>query len=133
MTKANTPLFYATGRRKRATARVYLRPGNGQFLVNKRPLDEFFPRETHKLIIAQPLQLTETLGSVDIYVNVRGGGATGQAGAIKHGISRALLKVNPDFRGSLKKAGFLTRDARIKERKKYGQPGARKRFQFSKR
>jgi small subunit ribosomal protein S9 len=128
-----TPVYYATGRRKRATARVYMRPGNGQFLVNKRTLDEFFPRETLKMIIHQPLQLTEMDGSMDIYVNVRGGGPAGQAGAIKHGISRALTEVNGDFRPILKKAGFLTRDARIKERKKYGQPGARKRFQFSKR
>ena len=127
------PAIYATGRRKEATARVFMRPGNGQFLVNKRTLDEFFPRETLKMIIAQPLQLTEVAGTVDIYVNVVGGGLSGQAGAIKHGISRALLKINPDFRPVLKKAGFLTRDARIKERKKYGQPGARKRFQFSKR
>ena len=128
-----TPVYYATGRRKCATARVYMRPGNGQFLVNKRTLDEFFPRETLKMIIHQPLQLTEMDGTMDIYVNVRGGGPAGQAGAIKHGISRALTEVNGDFRPALKKAGFLTRDARIKERKKYGQPGARKRFQFSKR
>lgn len=128
-----TPVYYATGRRKRATARVYMRPGNGQFLVNKRTLDEFFPRETLKMIIHQPLQLTEMDGTMDIYVNVRGGGPAGQAGAIKHGISRALTEVSGDFRPILKKAGFLTRDARIKERKKYGQPGARKRFQFSKR
>lgn len=132
MPKAS-PVYYATGRRKSATARVYMRPGNGQFLVNKRTLDEFFPRETLKMIIHQPLQLTETDGTMDIYVNVRGGGPAGQAGAIKHGISRALLEVSGDFRPILKKAGFLTRDARIKERKKYGQPGARKRFQFSKR
>jgi small subunit ribosomal protein S9 len=128
-----TPVYYATGRRKRATARVYLRPGNGQFLVNKRTLEEFFPREVLKMVIHQPLNLTETAGALDIYVNVRGGGMSGQAGAIKHGISRALIKLNPDFRPALKKGGFLTRDARIKERKKYGQPGARKRFQFSKR
>ena len=127
------PVFYATGRRKSATARVYMRAGNGQFVVNKRPLDEFFSRETSKMILRQPLQLVEMAGSVDIKVTVRGGGMSGQAGAIKHGISRALIKLNPEFRGVLKKSGFLTRDARIKERKKYGQPGARKRFQFSKR
>ena len=129
----NAPVYYAVGRRKRATARVYLRPGNGQFLVNKRPLDEFFSRETSKMVIRQPLGMTETLNSLDIYVTVRGGGMSGQAGAIKHGISRALTQLDPEFRPMLKKAGFLTRDARIKERKKYGQPGARKRFQFSKR
>ena len=129
----DTPVYYATGRRKQATARVYLRPGNGQFLVNKRTLDEYFHRETSKMVIKQPLGLTETLGRVDIYVTVRGGGLTGQAGAIKHGISRALILADPEHRKALKSAGFLTRDARIKERKKPGQPGARKRFQFSKR
>ena len=129
----DTPVYYATGRRKGATARVYVRPGNGQFLVNKRTLDEYFDRETSKMVIKQPLALTETLGKVDITVNVAGGGLTGQAGAIKHGISRALTQIDPEHRGVLKQAGFLTRDARIKERKKYGQPGARKRFQFSKR
>ena len=128
-----TPTWYATGRRKSATARVYLRPGNGRFLVNKRDLDSFFCRETDKMILKQPLVLTETTDSFDIHVSVSGGGTTGQAGAIKHGISRALLKYNPDLRPSLKAAGFLTRDARIKERKKYGQKGARARFQFSKR
>ncbi len=125
--------WYGTGRRKRATARVYLRPGKGRFVVNSQPLDEFFCRETDKMILKQPLMLTETDGSFDIFVNVRGGGTTGQAGAIKHGISRALLRYNPELRASLKAAGFLTRDARIKERKKYGQKGARARFQFSKR
>ncbi len=129
----DTPVYYATGRRKHATARVYVRPGNGQFLVNKRTLDEYFDRETSKMVIKQPLALTETLGKVDISVNVDGGGLTGQAGAIKHGISRALTQIDPEYRPILKQAGFLTRDARIKERKKYGQPGARKRFQFSKR
>ncbi len=129
----DTPVYYATGRRKEATARVYVRPGNGQFLVNKRTLDEYFDRETSKMVIKQPMALTETLGKLDIYVNVDGGGLTGQAGAIRHGLSRALTQVDGDFRAILKDAGFLTRDARIKERKKYGQPGARKRFQFSKR
>lgn len=130
---ANVPTFYGTGRRKAATARVYLRPGNGRFVVNKRDLDEYFRRETDKMVLKQPLQLVDQIDSFDITINVRGGGTTGQAGAIKHGISRALLQFNRDLRGQLKEAGFLTRDARIKERKKYGQKGARARFQFSKR
>jgi small subunit ribosomal protein S9 len=125
--------WYGTGRRKKATARVYLRPGTGRFLVNTRDLDDFFCRETDKMILKQPLVLTSTTESFDIHVTVRGGGTTGQAGAIKHGISRALLKYNSELRPSLKEAGFLTRDARIKERKKYGQKGARARYQFSKR
>ncbi len=129
----STSVYYGTGRRKRATARVYLTPGAGRFLVNDLDLDAFFRRETDKMILKQPLQLTETEGSFDITVRVRGGGTSGQAGAIKHGISRALLTYNPDLRPALKAAGFLTRDARIKERKKYGQKGARARFQFSKR
>lgn len=129
----STPVFYGTGRRKSATARVYLRPGNGRFVVNKRDLDEYFRRETDKMILKQPLQLVDHVESFDIYVNVRGGGTTGQAGAIKHGISRALLNFSNDLRPELKSAGFLTRDSRIKERKKYGQKGARARFQFSKR
>ena len=128
-----TSTWYATGRRKKATARVYLRPGTGRFLVNTRDLDDFFCRETDKMIIRQPLVLTETLDNFDFNVTVRGGGTSGQAGAIKHGISRALLKNNPELRGVLKGAGFLTRDSRIKERKKYGQKGARARYQFSKR
>ena len=131
---ANTaPTWYATGRRKSATARVYLRSGNGRFIVNRRDLDEFFCRETDKMILKQPLHLTDHLESFDIVVSVRGGGNTGQAGAIKHGISRALCSYNKDLRPPLKAAGFLTRDSRIKERKKYGQKGARARFQFSKR
>lgn len=130
---ANTPTWYGTGRRKTATARVFLRPGNGRFIVNKRELDTYFGRETDKMILREPLVLTESLENFDIMVTVRGGGTTGQAGAIKHGISRALLQYNPELRGALKGAGFLTRDARIKERKKYGQKGARARFQFSKR
>jgi small subunit ribosomal protein S9 len=125
--------WYATGRRKKATARVYLRPGTGRFLVNTRDLDDFFCRETDKMILRQPLVLTSNTESFDIHVTVRGGGTTGQAGAIKHGISRALLKYNPELRPSLKEAGLLTRDSRIKERKKYGQKGARARYQFSKR
>ena len=125
--------YYATGRRKRSVARVWLKPGEGNVTINKRSIDDYLKRDTAKMIIRQPLELTETLGKFDIYVNVRGGGISGQAGAIKHGISRALLAVNPDFRPLLKKSGFLTRDSRVKERKKYGQPGARKRFQYSKR
>jgi small subunit ribosomal protein S9 len=125
--------YYATGRRKTSVARVWLKPGEGNVTINKRSIDDYLKRETAKMIIRQPLELTETLGKFDIYVNVRGGGISGQAGAIKHGISRALLEVNLDFRPLLKKSGFLTRDSRVKERKKYGQPGARKRFQYSKR
>ena len=125
--------YYATGRRKTSVARVWLMPGEGNVTINERSIDDYLKRETAKMIIRQPLELTETLGKFDIYVNVRGGGISGQAGAIKHGISRALLAVNPDFRPLLKKSGFLTRDSRVKERKKYGQPGARKRFQYSKR
>ncbi|MBE9533755.1 MAG: 30S ribosomal protein S9 [Proteobacteria bacterium] len=125
--------YYATGRRKTSVARVWLTSGEGNVTINKRSIDDYLKRETAKMIIRQPLELTETLGKFDIYVNVRGGGISGQAGAIKHGISRALLAVNPDFRPLLKKSGFLTRDSRVKERKKYGQPGARKRFQYSKR
>jgi small subunit ribosomal protein S9 len=124
---------YATGKRKTAVARVWLMPGDGNITINKRHIDDYLKRDTAKMVIRQPLELTETLGKYDIYVNVRGGGISGQAGAIKHGISKALLEVNPDFRPLLKKAGFLTRDSRVKERKKYGQPGARKRFQYSKR
>ena len=124
---------YATGKRKTAVARVWLMPGDRNITINKRHIDDYLKRETAKMVIRQPLELTETLGKYDIRVNVRGGGISGQAGAIKHGISKALLEVNPDFRPLLKKAGFLTRDSRVKERKKYGQPGARKRFQYSKR
>ena len=125
--------WYGTGRRKNATARVFLRPGTGRIVVNKKDIDVYFIRETLKMDLRQPLELTESLDSVDLYVTVRGGGKTGQAGAIRHGISRALCEQNIGLRPALKKAGFLTRDARMVERKKYGQPGARKRFQFSKR
>ncbi len=125
--------FYATGKRKEAVARVYLRPGSGQIVVNKRDVDVYFPRETLKMILRQPLEIVEHTNKWDIVVNVRGGGPSGQAGAVRHGISRALVEADPDLRPALKKAGFLTRDARKVERKKYGQPGARKRFQFSKR
>jgi small subunit ribosomal protein S9 len=125
--------YYGTGRRKTAVARVYLRPGKGDIVVNRRTFDEYFPNRVLKMIIRQPLMLTETNDKFDILVNVDGGGATGQAGAIRHGISRALLEYNAELRPRLKAAGFLTRDARKVERKKYGQPKARKRFQFSKR
>jgi len=125
--------FNAVGRRKLSTARVRLLPGEGKVVVNKQALLDYFKRETLKMIIEQPLQVTETLGKYDIYANVIGGGLTGQAGAMRLGIARALLKVNDEFRKKLKGAGFLTRDPRMKERKKYGQKGARKRFQFSKR
>lgn len=125
--------YYGTGRRKTSVARVYLRPGNGDIKVNRRTFETYFPNETLQMIIRQPLRLTETVGKFDILVNVDGGGSAGQAGAVRHGITRALLEYNPDFRSSLKKAGLVTRDPRKKERKKYGQKGARKRFQFSKR
>lgn len=125
---------WATGRRKEAVARVRLKAGNGDITVNERTLDEYFGgREVSKMILKQPLQIVELEGKVDIAVNVDGGGLSGQAGAIRHGIARALVEYNPDLRSALKKAGFLTRDARTVERKKYGQPGARRRFQFSKR
>jgi len=124
---------YGTGRRKTAAARVYLRPGTGKFTVNKRDFEEYFPNDMVKMIIRQPLIMTETADKFDITVNVRGGGPTGQAGALRHGISRALVEHDASLRKVLKSAGFLTRDAREVERKKYGQPGARKRFQFSKR
>jgi small subunit ribosomal protein S9 len=125
--------YYGTGRRKTSTARVYLRPGGGDVVVNRKPFDRYFPNETLRMIIRQPLQLTETTAKFDVLINVSGGGPTGQAGAIRHGITRALLEFNADLRPALKQAGLVTRDPRIKERKKYGQKGARKRFQFSKR
>jgi small subunit ribosomal protein S9 len=125
--------YYGTGRRKTAAARVYLRPGAGEVKVNGRTLDVYFPNEVLKMVIKQPLQLTETVEKFDITVTVAGGGSAGQAGAIRHGISRALLGYNIELRDRLKSAGFLTRDPRKKERKKYGQKGARARFQFSKR
>ncbi|MGV3621111.1 MAG: 30S ribosomal protein S9 [Archangium sp.] len=133
MAKSGTEGFYATGRRKEATARVWLKSGTGAMLVNGRPLTEYFGRETSIMIINQPLQVLEQMNKVDMTVNVRGGGLSGQAGAIRHGLSRALTRLNPEFRSPLKKAGFLTRDSRAVERKKSGQPGARRRFQFSKR
>jgi small subunit ribosomal protein S9 len=123
----------ATGRRKTSMARVRLLPGTGAITINKRPLDEYFPNNVLKMIIKQPLLSVDALEKFDILVRVAGGGASGQAGAIRHGISRALTEYNPELRGKLKKEGFLTRDPRMKERKKYGQRGARARFQFSKR
>jgi small subunit ribosomal protein S9 len=129
----NQTQYYGTGRRKTAAARVYMRPGAGQVKVNGRTLDEYFPNEVLKMVIKQPLMLTETTEKFDIVVSVAGGGSAGQAGAIRHGISRALLTFNAELRDRLKSAGLLTRDPRKKERKKYGQKGARARFQFSKR
>ena len=129
---ANTK-YYGTGRRKSSVARVYLVPGTGKVTINKRDIDEYFGLETLKVIVRQPLVLTENADKFDVLVNVRGGGYTGQAGAIRHGIARALLNVDKDFRPALKKAGFLTRDPRMKERKKYGLKAARRAPQFSKR
>ena len=125
--------YYGTGRRKTAGARVYLRPGSGKITVNKREFEIYFPNRVLKMIIRQPLAITETAEKFDILINVAGGGMSGQAGAIRHGLSRALLEFNPELRPKLKSAGFLMRDAREVERKKYGQPKARRRFQFSKR
>ena len=125
--------YYGTGRRKTSTARVYLRPGSGEIKINRRSFDNYFPNEALRMIIRQPLNLTDTVGKFDILVNVLGGGTAGQAGAVRHGITRALMEFNPDLRSTLKKAGLVTRDPRQKERKKYGQKGARARFQFSKR
>ena len=125
--------YYGTGRRKKSVARVYLLPGNGKITVNKRDIDDYFGLETLKLIIKQPLEITDSLTKFDIRVNVHGGGFTGQAGAIRHGVSRALVESDAELRPILKKAGFLTRDSRMKERKKYGLKGARRAPQFSKR
>jgi small subunit ribosomal protein S9 len=125
--------IYATGRRKHAVARVWMQPGSGKVDINHRSLEDYFGRETSRMVFRQPLELTETTGQFDVFVNVSGGGLSGQADAIRHGISRVLIKVDPAYRPALKKAGYLTRDARQKERKKYGQRGARARFQFSKR
>ncbi|HSN93393.1 MAG TPA: 30S ribosomal protein S9 [Anaeromyxobacteraceae bacterium] len=121
------------GRRKESVARVRLVPGTGNITINGRTMDVYFGRETSKMILVEPLKLVDQMGKLDVFVNAAGGGLSGQAGAIRHGISRALCDLNPEFRPVLKKAGFLTRDARAVERKKYGRPGARKRFQFSKR
>jgi small subunit ribosomal protein S9 len=124
---------YGTGRRKSSIARVFVRPGSGEFRVNDLPFDRYFVTETQRILARQPLVTTETAGSFNIVATVNGGGVNGQAGAVKMGIARALLQFNPELRGRLKAEGFLTRDSRSKERKKYGQKGARKRFQFSKR
>ena len=133
MAKKANGKFYGTGRRKSSIARVYLVPGNGNITINKRSLDEYFGLETLKVVVKQPLVLTETADKYDVIVNVHGGGYTGQAGAIRHGISRALLKTEDEVRGTLKAEGFLTRDPRMKERKKYGLKAARRAPQFSKR
>jgi small subunit ribosomal protein S9 len=125
--------FYGTGKRKTSIARVWLKPGAGVITVNNKTLEDYFGRETSKMVIRQPLELTENVGKFDIYVTVKGGGDSGQAGAIKHGITKALLEFDVELRGVLKKAGFITRDSRIKERKKYGKKAARASFQFSKR
>ncbi len=130
---AKTEKYYGTGRRKKSIARVYLVPGKGDVTINKRTMDEYFGLETLKVIVRQPLTLTETADKFDVIVNVKGGGYTGQAGAIRHGIARALLQADADYRPALKKAGFLTRDPRMKERKKYGLKAARRAPQFSKR
>ena len=125
--------YYGTGRRKESVARVYLRPGSGQIKINQRSFEEYFPQATLRLMVERPLDMTEQKGQFDIVANIHGGGLTGQAGALRLGISRALIQFNPELRATLKPDGLLTRDAREVERKKYGQPGARKRFQFSKR
>ncbi|MCU6762891.1 30S ribosomal protein S9 [uncultured Roseburia sp.] len=128
-----TTKYYGTGRRKKSIARVYLVPGTGAVTVNKRDIDDYFGLETLKVIVRQPLAATETADKFDVIVNVKGGGYTGQAGAVRHGIARALLQADPDYRPVLKKAGYLTRDPRMKERKKYGLKAARRAPQFSKR
>ena len=130
MTEKN---YYATGKRKTSIAKVWMKEGDGAFAINKRNFDDYFTRDSLKMLIRQPLELTGQTGKFDFSISVRGGGSSGQAGAIKHGISKVLLEYDPTLRASLKKEGFLVRDSRIKERKKYGQPGARKKFQFSKR
>ena len=128
-----TTRYYGTGRRKNSVARVYIMPGTGKITINKRDIDDYFGLETLKLIVRQPFEVTNNVNKFDVKVNVKGGGFTGQAGAIRHGISRALLEADPEFRPDLKKAGFLTRDPRMKERKKYGLKAARRAPQFSKR
>ena len=130
---AEATAYYGTGRRKTSVARVWLRSGQGTITVNRRTFEDYFPRETLRMVIAQPFQLTNTLGQFDVSVNVGGGGIAGQAGAIRHGIARALLTFDDKLRQTLKRGGLLTRDPRMRERKKYGQPGARKQFQYSKR
>ncbi len=123
----------SVGRRKESVARVRLTPGTGNITINGRTMDAYFGRETSKMILVEPLKIVDQMGKLDVFVTARGGGLSGQAGAIRHGITRALMELNPEYRPLLKKAGFVTRDARAVERKKYGRPGARKRFQFSKR
>ena len=123
----------SVGRRKESVARVRLTPGTGNITINGRTMDAYFGRETSKMILVEPLKIVDQMGKLDVFVNAHGGGLSGQAGAIRHGITRALMELNPEYRPILKKAGFVTRDARAVERKKYGRPGARKRFQFSKR
>jgi small subunit ribosomal protein S9 len=125
--------WYATGKRKTAVARVWLKAGTGNIAVNRRAFEAYFPRETSRLVVMQPFDVTEQVGQFDVFATLAGGGISAQAEALRHGISKALLEYNVGLRDRLKRAGFLTRDARAKERKKYGQPGARKRFQFSKR
>ena len=131
MEQENT--YYATGRRKTAIARTWIKPGSGEIVINNRPMEEYFPIETIRTDMIQPFKITNTFGSYDVRATVVGGGIAGQADAVRHGITRALVIVNPDFRLTLKRAGFIKRDPRVKERKKYGQKGARARFQFSKR
>lgn len=126
-------IFYATGKRKSAIARTWLKPGNGQIIINNKPAEEYFKTATARSLLNQPLTLTNTSGTYDVKVRVIGGGTTGQAGAVRHGITKALILANPEFRQQLKRAGFVKRDPRVKERKKYGQRGARARYQFSKR
>jgi small subunit ribosomal protein S9 len=126
-------IFYATGKRKTSVARVWLRPGNGTMVINKKPAQEYLSREADRILVEEPLKRTDMVDKFAILINVKGGGISGQAGAIRHGISKALVSFNQELREPLKKAGFLTRDSRMKERKKYGQPGARARFQYSKR
>jgi len=128
-----TESIYATGKRKTSIARIWLEPGEGKFVVNERTIKEYFGRETSEMVALQPLDLTGTRGQFNVIANVKGGGISGQSEAIRHGISKALLQYNPEFKDSLKKAGFLTRDSRVKERKKYGRRGARRRPQYSKR
>jgi small subunit ribosomal protein S9 len=125
--------FYATGKRKTAVARVWLRQGDGRIEINRKSLNDYFPRDAVRMFILRPFELTDTLGQFNVFVNIKGGGISGQAGAIRHGISKALMAYNENFRDILKKAGFITRDPRAKERKKYGRRGARARFQYSKR
>ncbi len=125
--------FYGTGRRKTSVARVWIRSGSGRVVINRRAFEDYFPRETLRMIIAQPLQVTNTMGQFDMLATVVGGGPTGQAGALRHGLARALVRFDENLRQVLKKAGLLTRDPRMRERKKYGQPGARQKFQYSKR